>query len=64
MKKKVVYIIMHRTQERHPWFLYLMVAQFPICTNGVNQAFQFVKGIGYIERVLKFDFFSEKTYFA
>ena len=40
-----------------------MVANFTKRAYGVNQVFWFVK-FGYIERVVKSDFFSEKTYFT
>ena len=41
------------------WFLYEMVAHFTMRTYGVNQVFRFVEG-GYIERVVKSDFFLGK----
>ena len=37
-----------------------MVPHFTMRTHEVNQALRFVKAYGYIERVIKFDFFSEK----
>ena len=37
-----------------------MVAHFTMRTHEINQAFRFVEGIRYIERVIKSDFFSEK----
>ena len=38
-----------------------MIAHFTMRTHGVNQAFRFVEGIGYIESVINSDFiFSEK----
>ena len=38
-----------------------MVAHFTMGTRGVNQEFRFVDAFGYIERVIKSDFFfSEK----
>ena len=41
-----------------------MVANFTMRRYGVNQVFQFMKAICYIERVAKSDFFSEKNNFT
>ena len=37
-----------------------MVAHFTMRTHGVNQVFDSLKAVGYIKRVIKSDFFSEK----
>ena len=39
------------------WLLYKMVAHFSMRTNGVKQDLDLFKGFGYIERVVKPDFF-------
>ena len=41
-----------------------IVAQFTLRTYGVNQIFDFVKGIWFHKRVVKSVFFSKKTYFT
>ena len=47
------------------WYLYQMVAQNTVVRSyGVNQVFRFVKGFGYIERVVKTDFFPEMACFT
>ena len=46
-----------------PWFLHWMVAHFNMGLYGVIQ-FDLSKAFGYIERVVKSIFFSEKTYFT
>ena len=39
-----------------------MVAHFTMRTHGVNQTLDLLKAFGYIERVVKSDFFSEKDH--
>ena len=44
------------------WYFYLMVAQVTVRTYGLNHVFRLLKAFVYIERVVKSDFFWEKTY--
>ena len=48
----------------NPWFLDYMVAHLTMRTHGVNQAFRFVEGIFYIERVIKSGIFTRKDPFS
>ena len=52
-----------RLQWKRHWFLYEMVTHFTMRTYGVNQAFQFVKGIWLHRKSRQIRFFSEKDLF-
>ena len=47
-----------------PGYLYLMVAQNTVRTNGVNQIFRFIEGIRLHQSSRQIRFFSENAYFT